>query len=125
MSSAVEPTTPLRALEDLVFVAFNARVFAVDRFDGTDVWRCKLPQGSGFVSLLLDGDRLIASSNGYTFAIDPWRGAILWSQPFKGEGVGIPSLASVRGASAPAGAAAAAAQQAAAAHNAAATSTIP
>lgn len=88
---------PPRNLEDLVFVAFNSRVFAVDRYDGTIIWRFKITKGSGFVALLLDGDRLVVSSNGYTHCLDPWRGTELWAQVFSGEGIGIPSIASVRG----------------------------
>jgi len=97
LSPQGDPVAPLRNLEDLVFVAFNGRAFAVDRYDGTIAWRFKLPKGSGFVSILLDGDRLIVSSNGYTYALDPWRGTQLWYQEFSGEGFGIPSLASARG----------------------------
>jgi len=88
---------PARNLEDLVFVAFNSRVFAVDRYDGSIIWRFKISKGSGFVALLLDGDRLVVSSNGYTHCLDPWRGTELWSQVFSGEGIGVPSIASVRG----------------------------
>lgn len=86
-----------RNLEDLVFVAFNGRAFAIDRYDGTKIWRVKFPKGTGYATLLLDGDRLIASIAGYTYCIDPWRGTILWTQEFTGEGMGIPSLASLRG----------------------------
>jgi len=110
---AVPPV--LRNLEDLVFVAFNGRAFAVDRYDGSKVWKVKFPKGSGFASLMLDGDRLIASIQGYTYCIDPWRGVILWTQEFSGEGMGIPSLTSIRaGFSASAGAAARHAEEAAA-----------
>lgn len=90
---------PLRALEDMIFVAFNSRVFAIDRYDGSQLWKFKVPKGGGFVALLLDGDRLVVSSNGYTHGLDPWRGTLLWTQEFPGEGMGIPSLASVRGGS--------------------------
>jgi len=95
----VGDAAPTRPLEELIFVAFNARAMAVDRYDGAVLWRFKIPKGSGFVALLLDGDRLIVSSNGYTYGLDPWRGTVLWSQEFTGEGMGVPSLASVRGGS--------------------------
>lgn len=99
-SSGQPPAAPTaKRLEDLVFVGFNGRAFAVDRYDGTIVWRFKVPKGSGFVAVLLDGDRLVVSSQGYTYGLDPWRGTVLWSQEFSGEGIGVPSLASVRGGS--------------------------
>lgn len=105
-NAGADPAPALRNLEDLVFVSFNGRVFAIDRYDGTQVWRTKPPKGSGFVALLLDGDRLIVSVSGYTYCLDPWRGSILWTQEFSGEGTGIPCLASVRGAAMPAAGAA-------------------
>jgi outer membrane protein assembly factor BamB len=49
------------------------------------------------VSLLLDGDRLVASLNGYLYCFDPRDGRVLWHNPLKGYGLGIAHLASVRG----------------------------
>ena len=68
-----------------IYVAFNGRVFALDRRDGSILWRWQPPKGGNFVTLLPDGDQLLVCSN-----------ALLWSQPFKGEGTGIPVLASPR-----------------------------
>lgn len=106
-------------IDNLLFVGFSRRVVALDRFDGSIVWDWKSSSGSGFVSLLLDGDRLIASCSGYTWCLDPLTGAEVWHQPLQGMGTGIPSLVSVRGSSQPGGpgaqAAQVAAQQAAAA----------
>lgn len=77
------------------FVAFNGRVFAVDRRNGSILWRWKTPKGS-FVSLLPDGDQLLVCADGYLWALRAEDGIQLWSQPFKGEGTGIPVLASPR-----------------------------
>jgi outer membrane protein assembly factor BamB len=53
---------------------------------------------SGYVSLLLDGDRLIVSTNGYIYCLDPLTGQILWNNPLRGCGAGAPTaLVSVRG----------------------------
>jgi hypothetical protein len=53
---------------------------------------------SGYVTLLLDGDRLIASTNGYMYCLDPLTGAIRWHNPLKGYGAGAPTaLVSARG----------------------------
>lgn len=92
MSDVPEPH-----LEDLIFVGFNSRVAALDRHDGHVVWEWKAPQGNGYVALMLDGDRLIASVQGYTYCLAPETGAELWQNPLKGRGVGVPCLTSCRG----------------------------
>ena len=100
-----------RTIRDLVFVGFNSRIAALDRYTGELVWEWKSPQGSGFVALLLDGDRLIASVNGYTYCLDPLFGQQVWANELKGFGVGTPCLASFNGDSGSASAAAAIAKQ--------------
>jgi len=105
-----------RAIPDLVYVGFNSRIAALDRYTGEIVWQWKSPKGSGFVSLLLDGDRLIASVQGYTYCLDPLFGQQVWSNEMKGFGTGTTSLVSMNGTSGSSAAAAAVqAQQAAAA----------
>jgi outer membrane protein assembly factor BamB len=98
-------------LENLIFVGFSSRVVAIDRDTGALVWQWKSPKGSGYTTLLLDGDRLIVSIMGYTYCLVPATGQVLWFNELAGLGVGVPSLASVRGGS-PANPAAAAAQDA-------------
>jgi len=90
-------TSTERTMHDLVYVAFNSRVIALDRYTGELIWEWKAPTGSGFVALLVDGDRLIASVNGYTYCLDPIFGQEVWSNPLKGLGVGVPCIASVNG----------------------------
>jgi len=82
--------------DDLLFVSFGDKVIAVDRLDGSIVWKWKASKSTGLVALLPSGDRLFVSINGYTWALDPTNGAELWFQPFKGEGVGIAMLATMR-----------------------------
>ena len=79
-----------------IYAAFNGRVFALDRRDGSILWRWTTPKGGNFVTLLPDGDQLLVCSNGYLWALRAEDGSCLWSQPFKGEGTGIPVLASPR-----------------------------
>ncbi len=88
-----------RTISDLVFVGFNRRVAALDRYTGELVWSWKSPH-SGALSLLVDGDRLIVSVNGYTWCLHPLVGDIVWHNELSGFGVGIPCLASVNGNSA-------------------------
>ncbi|MFQ5732499.1 MAG: PQQ-binding-like beta-propeller repeat protein [Planctomycetaceae bacterium] len=101
---------------DLVLLGFNSRVVALHRETGELLWSWKSPKGRGsYVAVLLDGDRVIASVQGYTYCLDPFTGRQLWRNPLKGTGVGVPSLVSMRGNSGSAGAAAIIAQQQAAA----------
>jgi outer membrane protein assembly factor BamB len=83
---------------ELLFVGFNGRVIALDRADGSVVWKWRPSQkgmGNGIVTLLPDGDRLFATIMGYTWALDPVDGHELWYQPLKGEGQGIATLATM------------------------------
>lgn len=114
-NSATLSTLP--RLEDLVFVGFNRRVVALDRYRGEIRWQWKAPHGGGLPTILVDGDRLIVSCMGYTWCLDPVTGAMVWYQPLSGLGTGIACVASVRGSSqvAPAAAQLAAAAAAAAA----------
>jgi outer membrane protein assembly factor BamB len=123
MTRANESVSDSRAVElirGLVFVGFNSRVVALSQATGEIVWDWMSPKGrSPHVALLLDGVRLIASIQGYTYCLDPLTGEQLWDNPLKGFGVGIPSLVSAAGSSDNSAAAAAlAAEQAAqAAHH--------
>jgi hypothetical protein len=84
-------------LEEIVFVGFNSRVAALDRNTGELIWDWTSPRGSGYVSVLLDGDRLIASVVGYTYCLNPQTGEELWHNDLKGMGTGVACLASVHG----------------------------
>jgi outer membrane protein assembly factor BamB len=88
-------------IDRLVFLGFNSYVTALDRDTGELVWSWRSPKGtSDYVALLLDGDRLIASIHGYTYCLNPLNGEQIWANPLSGYGLGIPTLVSVRGASA-------------------------
>lgn len=86
-------------VEDLVFVGFNSRVLALHRDNGEIVWNWRAPKPStgGFVTQLLDDDRLIVSVNGYIYCLDPATGEQLWFNETKGHGTGVASIVSVRG----------------------------
>ena len=86
-------------LEDLLFIGLNGYAVALHRDTGQIVWSNN-EMRSGYVTLLLDGDRLIVSTNGYLYCLDPLTGRILWHNPMKGYGAGAPtSITSVRGSS--------------------------
>jgi outer membrane protein assembly factor BamB len=83
-------------IDQLIFVGFRGYVFALHRDTGEIVW-CNSQMHSGYVSMLLDGDRLIVSSSGYMYCLDPLSGQILWHNPLTGYGTGVTHLVSVRG----------------------------
>ncbi len=88
---------PAPDVGSLVFASFNSRVVALDRETGELIWKWKSPKGSGLPVILLDGDRLIVSVQGYMYCLDPTTGAEMWQNPLKGLGVGTPCLTSARG----------------------------
>ena len=87
----------MKRLEELLFVGFNKRVAALDKRSGEIRWQWEAPEGSYYVSLLLDGDDLFVSVNGYTYCLNASTGQQVWLNPMKGFGTGVTSLASTRG----------------------------
>jgi hypothetical protein len=85
-----------RSIDQLIFVGLRGYAVALDRQTGEIVWSNN-EMHSGYVSLLLDGDRLIVSTNGYMYCLDPLTGRALWHNPLSGYGVGPTSICSVRG----------------------------
>ena len=63
--------------DHLVFVGLNGYAVALDRDTGEIVWSND-EMKSGYVTLLLDGDRLVVSTNGYIYCLDPATGRTLW-----------------------------------------------
>lgn len=113
-----------RTINDLVFVAFGKYVVALDRYTGEKQWQWSPPKGAGYTTILLDGDRLIVSAQGYMYCLDPMFGQEVWSNPLEGLGTGVPCIASANGNTiSTAMQAAAMQQQAAAAAAAAAAAT--
>lgn len=84
-------------ITDLVFTGFNRRVAALHRLTGEIVWQWRAPEGTAYVSLLLDGDLLVVSVDGYMYGLDPLTGSQLWYNPMEGFGMGVTSLVSVHG----------------------------
>ena len=91
---------PTLTIDDLIFVGLRGYAMAVHRETGEVAW-VNAEMKSGYTTLLLDGDRLIVSTNGYLFCLDPVTGRTLWSNPLSGYGTGVTSLASSRGSAMP------------------------
>jgi outer membrane protein assembly factor BamB len=84
-------------IDQLIFVGLNGYVLALHRDTGEIAWSNNSLE-SGYVTLLLDGDRLMVSCSGYIYCLDPLTGELLWNNPLKGYGMATPtSLISVRG----------------------------
>ena len=98
-----DPAVALRlreAISQLIFVGFNSRAAALDRDTGEIVWSWTSPHGtSSYVALLLDGDRLVVSVQGYTYCLNPLNGEQIWFNAFEGFGYGLPTMVSVNGSS--------------------------
>jgi outer membrane protein assembly factor BamB len=116
---------PARGVDQLVFVGFRSQVVALDRDTGGLVWSWRSPGGRGYTAVLLDGDRLMVSVNGYMYCLAPEDGRELWANPLSGMGVGVPCLASMRGSTANQYPLLAAAEADAAAASAAAAGAAP
>ena len=80
----------------LIYVGVKNAVVALDERTGSEAWRCEL-KGSDFVTVMWDGEALIAANRGEVFRLDPRSGAVLWHNELKGFGRGLISLASSRG----------------------------
>ncbi len=77
------------SLQDLLFVGFNGRVVALEQRSGELVWERKCPKPSGqMMALLVQGERIYASSAGYTYCLDALNGEQLWFNTLKGNGHG-------------------------------------
>ena len=87
----------MATIEQLIFVGFNSRVLALDRETGEVVWHWRSPKGTGYTTILLDGDRLIVSVMGYTYCLHPLTGEQLWFNELAGMGTGVATIASVWG----------------------------
>jgi outer membrane protein assembly factor BamB len=114
---------PQRTVNELVFVAFGKYFVALDRFTGEKIWQWSPPKGAGYMSILLDGDRLVVSAQGYMYCLDPMFGQEVWSNPLEGMGTGVPCIASANGNTSSIAMQAAMQQQAAAAAAAAAAAS--
>lgn len=86
---------------DLVFVGFNDQIAALDKYGGDVVWKWKAPRGTGYVAVVLDGERLYASVEGYTYCIEAVSGRTRWENILEGMGTGVPCIAVAGGMSLP------------------------
>ncbi len=79
-----------------IFLGVHGEVVALDRTTGQELWHTKLA-GGDFVNLLLDGDRVIATTKGKAFCLDAGTGQLLWRNDLPGLGLGLVSIATASG----------------------------
>ncbi|HEY3257691.1 MAG TPA: PQQ-binding-like beta-propeller repeat protein [Gemmatimonadaceae bacterium] len=78
-----------------IYVGIKNSVIALDDRNGMEIWRTRL-RGSDYVTVLWDGEALVAANSGEVWSLDPKTGAILWHNGLKGLGRGLATLASSR-----------------------------
>jgi len=84
-----------RDLQTLIFVGIKHSVVALDDRTGAEVWRTELRSGD-YVTVLWDGEALIAGNSGEIWRLDPRNGQVMWRNELKGLGRGLVSMASTR-----------------------------
>ncbi len=80
-------------IEDMVFVGLNGYILALQRDTGDILWQWETQTWKGYVTLLVDRDRIVASVNGYMYCLDALTGEQLWHNPLSGYGTGVASVA--------------------------------
>lgn len=75
-------TTPAEPL----YIGTNHHVAAIDISNGSELWRIKLPDAMGIVSVLVRGEFVFAASGGHLYALDRFSGRVLWHNGLKGLG---------------------------------------
>jgi len=81
--------------QTLIFVGIKHSVVALDDRTGTEVWRTELRSGD-YVTVLWDGEALIAGNSGEIWRLDPRNGHAMWRNELKGLGRGLVSMTSTR-----------------------------
>jgi outer membrane protein assembly factor BamB len=84
------------ANSSLVFVGIKGAVIALNKSNGSEVWRATLG-GSDFVNLVIGDDSIYAATRGQVFRLSATSGEILWNNPLKGMGLGLVTIASNAG----------------------------
>lgn len=77
---------------DMLFVGIRGVVLALHRRNGQVLWETSL-KGWDFVTLVLDNGDLLATAKGEISCLDPATGRIRWTNPLRGYGYGIISIA--------------------------------
>lgn len=88
------PITP----SEILIVGTRGHLLAFEKSTGKPVWKYQFEKafwatGPGFVSTLVDGDKLFAGCYGEIYCFDLIKGVLLWRDNLKGKGFGVVSFA--------------------------------
>ncbi len=90
-----------RSTPGLVYIGIKGTIVALDRRDGSEIWRTALrgsmARSTAFVCVFRDADLLFATCGGEAYCLDPRTGTLIWKNPLKGLGLGLTSLAGEAG----------------------------
>ncbi|HEY4361760.1 MAG TPA: PQQ-binding-like beta-propeller repeat protein [Bryobacteraceae bacterium] len=75
-----------------IFIGVHGSVFALDYATGRTIWTTAL-KGSDFVTILVDGARILAATKGEVFCLDAATGHLLWRNDLPGQGWGVITIA--------------------------------
>ncbi len=90
--------------DNILLLGVKHSVTAISKKDGIIVWKTELPttfSGDDFVTLVSEGERVYAHTEGQLHCLDLANGQILWSNSLSGYGYGLASLSLPGGMSAP------------------------
>ncbi len=90
--------------DNILLLGLCQSVTAIAKDDGRILWNTELPvtlNGDEFVSLVCDGERVFAHTEGKLHSLDLGTGKVLWSNGLSGYGFGIATLCLPGGAVAP------------------------
>jgi outer membrane protein assembly factor BamB len=77
---------------ELVFIGIKGSVVALNPETGDQVWAQRLG-GTDFVNVVLEDERVFATTNGEIFCLDAAKGSVLWHNRLKGYGTGLATIA--------------------------------
>ncbi len=77
---------------ELVFVGIKGSVVALNRETGEQVWAQRLVS-TDFVNVVVENERVFATTYGEIFCLDPVTGDVLWHNKLKGYGIGLATIA--------------------------------
>jgi outer membrane protein assembly factor BamB len=81
----------------IIYIGIKGAVIALDAASGNQLWVAQL-KGAGFVNVVVEGDKILATTHGEAFCFNRHTGNALWHNPLKGFGYGLASIATERGA---------------------------
>ena len=77
-----------------VYIGIRGSLICYDIISGKELWRTHL-KGSGFVSIYIDDDIILAHTGGHLFGVKKSDGSQIWENKMKGLGYGLASISTM------------------------------